>query len=65
MTVGELEQRLKLYPRETTVLILATNGEGQHGIRIMPELIGTHMRPDVESSPVSILLVPEQELVKA
>jgi hypothetical protein len=62
MTVGQLQARLRDYPLETKILILVTTADGQRGINIMPELIGTFVRPDFETVPSSVLLVPEHEL---
>lgn len=65
MTVGMLEARLRNYPKSAQVLILVTVGETQMGVKIHDDLKPTFIRPDVESLPSSILLVPECELVKA
>jgi len=70
MTVGQLEARLKHYPREAKVMILATTQvvfqpDAQIGINILDDLKQSFVRPDFETVPSSVFLVPEQELVKA
>lgn len=65
MTVGQLEQRLKKYPRDTTVLIMASTDDPHYpktGVTIQEQLVATFVRPDIESVPASVFLVPVREL---
>jgi hypothetical protein len=64
MTVGQLEQLLKHYPRETKILILATTDNTDYpnmGIDIA-KLVATFVRPDFETVPSSLSLVPMKPL---
>lgn len=68
MTVSQLVARLKHYPPDTKILILAGTNHVEYpntGIDIRAELVATFIRPDFESVPSSVFLVPEQPLVKA
>ena len=65
MTVGQLQARLRDYPLDAKVMILATTPTGQRGIDINHELMATFIRPDTETVPSSVFLVAEDELVKA
>ena len=68
MTVAQLLARLKPYPPDTKILILAGTNHVEYpntGINVKDELVATFIRPDFESVPSSVFLVPEQPLVKA
>jgi hypothetical protein len=57
VTVGELEKRLGRYPANAKVLMFRP--PLRVGVDIEEDIIATFIRPDFESIPSSILLVPK------
>jgi hypothetical protein len=57
MTVLQLQQRLSRYPLDAKVLIF--RAPLRHGVDIQDDVIETFVRPDFETVPSSILLVPK------
>ncbi len=67
MTVGQLQKRLEHYPPEAKVLIQVLTDIDEYpntGVAIKADLVATFIRPDFESVPSSVFLVPETDLVK-